>query len=215
MAGNNYYKVGLVISPGYLSTTSQTADKLAKAIINNQKIAHCWILGTMNGGFLRKKKILNFTLRALSSTPKSATQPRLKTSFGFSRDHRKMFFIVCWRPQSNPTLRNKKDISGFMKDIYVPIATIGSSNFSKSTYFMGNDHNEADILWVDDDVLKKINPGKNMNDKKFNSAIISSDDSQSPNNDFPGIVSAQVYSLPQNSNYLKLILKETLDSVLI
>lgn len=125
-----------------------------------------------------------------------------------------MFFILLWKNKSlKPVLKGKGDISTFIKNVVVPVATIGSSNFSRSTYFLGNDHNESDILWIDDDVLNKIN---NTNNQIYNDEILPNNYLSPSNNGVPIIVSATVNSLKKNniSNYLRLILEQTLKTVL-
>ena len=224
IANNKNYEMGLVISPGYLSTQQNTADDLVneitKGLIKGEKISNCWILGTMNGDNKPTKqskysKILNFTVSAFRKVSTVTIQPNLiKSPAPFAKDHRKMFFILLWKNKSlKPVLRGKGDISTFIKNVVVPVATIGSSNFSRSTYFLGNDHNESDILWIDDDVLNKIN---NTNNQIYNDEILPNNYLSPSNNGVPIIVSATVNSLKKNniSNYLRLILEQTLKTVL-
>ncbi|MPQ20825.1 hypothetical protein GA516_16335 [Lactobacillus pentosus] len=202
-ANSNNYQVGMVISPGYLSTTSSTAQDLINQLINHNSPTHTWILGTMNGNNPKNapkgKKFIDFTFQALHN---NATQPSLVSyPSPFKKDHRKMVFFVLWKKGKQPQLNNKKDIANFIQNIEVPALSVGSSNFSKSTYFMGNDHNEADVLWINDNLLGPYNSAIEITD--YNTRA-----------DIPSIVKSTVDSLPLNLDYLKEILKETLNSVI-
>lgn len=218
IAKKNGFNVGLVISPGYLSIKQNTATELVNTLIKNISpniISNCWILGTMNGlDKYKKPTVLNYTISSFKNLNINASQPKvIQSPIQFARDHRKMFFVILYNKKL--ILNSKQDVTKFINNITVPIATIGSSNFSKSTYFMGNDHNEADVLWVDDDVLKKVSAGSNANN--FNDELIPRHLVDSSNGELPEVVTAKVESLSKSKvqNYLRLILSQTLNTVLV
>ena len=226
------YEIGLVISPGYLSTQSSTAKDLVDSLTSAtqgknrqaQAIKYCWILGTMNRNYSNPLvKLIQYTKNAFQKNNIPCSQPSLiSTPKSITKDHRKMLYILVWRKKVKPKLNSRADIDNFIKNISVPLATIGSSNFSKATYFMGNDHNEADILWVDDAILKKISIKKRQKAEQINDEMITKNEENSRNsqsnrssdNNMPGIVSAKVYSLDSDSEYLKQILEQSLNAIL-
>ena len=83
-------KMGIVISPGYLSTTQSTPDKLINTLLSNHTvIARTWTLGTMNGRS-KSKIILNNpnNLHYLQVYLNQKTfQPNLNKATGRKSDH--------------------------------------------------------------------------------------------------------------------------------
>lgn len=215
------YHLGLILSPGYLSTTQKTSNELITSLKTNGKFLpkETWLLNSMNGGHLplNSRPIQNklFLANSIHNAGGILYTPKLNipangSRQGYSRDHRKIVFLILLKNKDTPTLHTKKDIAKFIDNIYVPVVTIGSSNMSKSTYFFGNDHNEADIFWYDDECLKQLFSSSPIDN--IYQSIINEVDTR--NEDFPNVVSADVTSLKKNSDYLKKVLKSTLETVL-
>lgn len=232
--------VGMVLSPGYLSTTGNTSDKLVNELLSNNIniLSHTWILNTMNGwnkvngsfslypyffinsinyDFWKEKYPLSwFNIYNLyMSLNGKLSSPRLKEQVGYAKDHRKMIFLIIWPEGDIPVLDTHDDIDDFLKQVEVVITSIGSSNFSASTYFMHNDHNEADVLWINDTKIKNKNTNLDSISKRILGDML--DTAVEADSDIPEAVLANVTSLKNKNeeNFLNNLLKQTLDNVLL
>lgn len=175
VALENNNKVMLLISPGYLSTTSASSQELYKNIFD-KKINYR--IGMLNG-YRSAPECLGYLNKFLGDN--NLPDPIRFSPQGYNRvtgdDHRKMIFIcapdrvdTCCRCCLNNCLccvfSGKKqlefeDIDRFVDDINICGILIGSSNFSHSTYMGGKcgraSKGEADVLMYRDPFYCEIN----------------------------------------------------------
>jgi hypothetical protein len=182
VALENNNEVMLLISPGYLSTTSASSQELYKNIFD-KKINYR--IGMLNG-YRSAPECLGYLNKFLGDN--NLPDPIRFSPQGYNRvtgdDHRKMIFIcapdcvdTCCRCCLNNCLyclnnclccvfSGKKqlefeDIDRFVDDINICGILIGSSNFSHSTYMGGKcgraSKGEADVLMYRDPFYCEIN----------------------------------------------------------
>ncbi len=211
-------KMGMIISPGFLSLKQSTSNQLIYALLSNHQVVdRTWILGTMNGNTVSQYSLSNNLHHLKVSLNKKTSQPKLNKTGGQATDHRKMIFIISWEGR-RPLLRRKRNIKKFMKRIDVLLATIGSSNFSASTYFMGNHQNEADVMWIDESKLNQIS-SQNLsnNNNSITNAILGDMIEPDPLTGLPSAVSGTINSLKNKNKdeFLSNLLKHTLEETII
>lgn len=201
-------EITIFLSPGYLGTSKETRELLTNKVFkdNNytQLIDSISILNVMNYKYKSKYeselKGPNFRLN-VNILPVNNIQ-----------DHRKMIFICkVTSPEdykkwiSVPNNKQKKDIiKGISKSLKVCGYSIGSSNFSKTSYLVpvGNNSNkdEADVFIY--------------NTKYINNSVFEQNIEGFTSDEIPEITS---FTIDQNLNddYLNKILEKTLDGILM
>ena len=134
---------GIIMSPGYMSTTKNTIqeyiDKFFKEVKNSgnfQQLYAAIFIG-MNG-CVKVKKQSNTILEQHSIELNLRKINPLVFNFKTkNKDHRKMLFFFTFKSVHKkflPSIVAKTDIDSFMNNISVEYLMIGSSNQSKSTY---------------------------------------------------------------------------------
>lgn len=192
--------VGLILSPGFLSRKDTTAHDL---IGEMKKIDECFILQTMtkaNGDEPREflKKALNDSFPGVNI----GDVQLIPTS---AKDHRKLWFIYTANTENTASL-NKNEIQDFLDSIEIQAMSIGSSNFSKSTYLQNNKQNEADVIFFKEQAA--TNPNISVN----GIATMLNESFNSTNSAVPTAILAQTPSI--DDSFLVETLRQTLDDVL-
>ena len=201
---------GIIMSPGYMSTTKNTIqeyiDKFFEEVKNSGNFQQLYaaIFMGMNG-CVKVKKQSNTILNQHSIELKLRKINPLKFNFKTeNKDHRKMIFFFTFKSDHEkflPSIVDKTDIDSFMSNISVEYLMIGSSNQSKCTYYSRTaSHGEADVLFfTNKDFENKI---------KEENLLINDDDYLN------GCVLSKVEEQPGfNSNqYLNEILKDFLNN---
>lgn len=201
---------GIIMSPGYMSTTKNTIqeyiDKFFKEVKNSgnfQQLYAAIFIG-MNGCVKVKKQsntILEQHSIELNLRKINPLVFKFKTK---NKDHRKMLFFFTFKSVHKkflPSIVAKTDIDSFMNNISVEYLMIGSSNQSKSTYYSRTaSHGEADVLFFTNKDFEKRIKDENLlinDDDYLNGCVLSKVEEQ------PGFDSSQ---------YLNEILKDFLNN---
>jgi hypothetical protein len=157
---NKDQKVGLIVSPGCLSRSSYTAEKLYSHIFDNHNFRyHIGMLNGYKSSSLYWEYFMDFISKRGNFLPAISFYPqRSMRQSKTGEDHRKVIFIYdsisCSCVETGFPKRclhriftGRKDlrrweIDNFVNNINICGIFIGSSNFSYSTY-LGGDRGEA------------------------------------------------------------------------
>lgn len=201
---------GIIMSPGYMSTTKNTIqeyiDEFFKEVKNSgnfQQLYAAIFIG-MNG-CVKVKKQSNTILEQHSIELNLRKINPLVFNFKTkNKDHRKMLFFFTFKSVHKkflPSIVAKTDIDSFMDNISVEYLMIGSSNQSKCTYYSRTaSHGEADVLFFTNKDFEKRIKDENLliNDNDYLNGCVLSKVEEHPDFD--------------SSQYLNEILKDFLNN---
>lgn len=154
-------KIGMIVMPGFLSTSPSTTQIFTRHF-RNLGISAIGILNGMSSLSSLHVNVCNFPCPDKILFGNQFSKKTVK-------DHRKMVFIYEYNCGESICgcccLIQKQDIDKFVKNLNILGVFIGSSNFSKTTYFGDAngrmDKGEADIFMFESDIFAKklINNG--------------------------------------------------------
>lgn len=181
----------IIISPGYLSNTSNTTNLLLRNIFLNWTSKngdrYVGITAGMNGvDSIGNPTNLNnhwVTLNANNINIIYFRKPRGSSmSYRTNRDHKKMIFFADFLTPSKSSKQSyvldKNNLDNFINNIKVKAVATGSSNFSKTTY-LGSSRGDADKGESDIFMYSKEDDGNNA---LFHNHLMKTLDSNEENN---------------------------------